>query len=143
MYYKGANMLHTLRQIVNDDAKWRSILRGLNKEFYHQTVTSQQIEDYLSAKVGMDLSPFFNQYLRDTRIPELEYQQSGNTLKYRWANTVAGFNMPVKVLVNGKEEWLKPTTTWQELRGVTPKASIKVDPNFYVTATSVSAAGTK
>ncbi|MBF9254454.1 M1 family metallopeptidase [Pontibacter sp. 172403-2] len=143
MYYKGANMLHTLRQIVNDDAKWRSILRGLNKEFYHQTVTTQQIEDYLSAQVGSDLSPFFDQYLRDVRIPELEYQQTGSTLKYRWNNTVAGFNMPIKVLINGKEKWLKPTTTWQELRGVTPKASIKVDPNFYVTATSAAAAGTK
>lgn len=143
MYYKGANMLHTIRQIVNDDAKWRNILRGLNKDFYHQTVTTRQIEDYLSAHVGIDLSPFFDQYLRDIRVPELKYQLTGNTLKYKWANTVAGFNMPLKVLVNGKEQWLKPTTTWQELNGVAPKASITLDPNFYVTAASVSAAGTK
>ena len=143
MYYKGANMLHALRQIVNDDAKWRSILRGLNKEFYHQTVTTRQIEDYLSTHVGIDLSPFFDQYLRDVRIPELEYQLTGSNPKYRWANTVTDFAMPVKVLISGKEQWLKPTTTWQDLNGIAPKATIKIDPNFYVTAASISAAGTK
>ena len=36
MYYKGSNMLHTLRQLIEDDEKWRQILRGLNSEFYHQ-----------------------------------------------------------------------------------------------------------
>jgi aminopeptidase N len=63
--------MHTLRQIVNDDEKWRTILRGL-KHFYHQTVTTKQIEDYLSSTVGIDLV-FFHQYLRDTRVPTLEY----------------------------------------------------------------------
>ncbi|GAB3818525.1 hypothetical protein GCM10028895_15890 [Pontibacter rugosus] len=58
MYPKGANMLHNLRQIVQDDEQWRSILRGLNKDFYHQTVTTQQIEDYLSQKVGRNLTPY-------------------------------------------------------------------------------------
>src|SRR5205085_699680 len=80
MYYKGANMLHTLRQVVNNDEKWRSILRGLNKEFYHQTVTSAQIENYLSQQTGRDLSTFFQQYLRDVRIPQLEYQFRNNKL---------------------------------------------------------------
>ena len=73
MYYKGANMLHTLRQLIEDDSKWRTILRGLNKEFYHQTVTTKQIEEYLSKKTKIDLTAFFNQYLRDVRIPKLEY----------------------------------------------------------------------
>ena len=73
MYPKGANMLHTIRQILNDDAKWKSILRGLNSTFYHQTVTTKQIEDYLTAQVGIDLSKVFDQYLRTTKIPTLEY----------------------------------------------------------------------
>jgi aminopeptidase N len=55
MYYKGANMLHTLRQIVDNDEKWLGLLRGLNRSFYHQTVTTKQIEDYMSTAVGMDL----------------------------------------------------------------------------------------
>ena len=59
MYPKGANMLHTIRQIINDDKKWRSILRGLNKTFYHKTVSTQQIEHYISEKAGIDLQKVF------------------------------------------------------------------------------------
>ena len=73
MYYKGANMLHTLRQLIENDEKWRQILRGLNSTFYHQTVTTEQIENYISQQSGIDLTEFFNQYLRTTKIPTLEY----------------------------------------------------------------------
>ncbi|SDW49010.1 M1 family metallopeptidase [Flavobacterium degerlachei] len=132
MYYKGANMLHTLRQIVNDDEKWRATLRGLNSTFYHQTVTTKQIEDYLSEAVGMDLTPFFNQYLRDTRIPTLEYFFKDNTLGFRWTNCVAGFNMPVKTTLNDKEKWLKPTTDWLTDSITVENPNLKIDVNFYV-----------
>ena len=81
MYYKGANMLHTLRQLIDDDQKWRSILRGLNAEFYHQTVTTAQIEGYISEKSGIDLRPFFNEYLGTVKIPKLQLKVSGKTLK--------------------------------------------------------------
>ncbi|MHA6248333.1 M1 family metallopeptidase [Pontibacter sp. CAU 1760] len=134
MYFKGANMLHTLRQLVQDDAKWRSILRGLNKDFYHQTVTTAQIENYLSEHIGRNLTPVFDQYLRDVRIPELAYYTDGKQLYYRWANSVADFDMPVKVRLDGKEKWLEPTTKWQHLPGVGKKTKLEVDRNFYVQA---------
>ena len=66
MYYKAANMIHMLRQLTNDDSKWRNILRKLNNNFYHKVVTSNEIEKFLSNEIGID-SPFFNQYLRDTK----------------------------------------------------------------------------
>jgi aminopeptidase N len=132
MYYKGGNMLHTLRQIVNDDEKWRGILRGLNSTFYHQTVTTKQIEDYLSQQVGIDLNPFFNQYLRDIRIPTLEYCFKDAHLSYKWANCVPGFNMPVKVTVNGNEKLLNPTTEWSSTAANAENNTLEVDPNFYV-----------
>jgi len=138
MYPKGGNMLHTLRQVVNDDQKWRDILRGLNRDFYHQTVTTAQIENYLSEHIGRDLSAFFDQYLRDVRIPELVYQLSGNRLKYKWGNSVDGFSIPVKVYLDGKEKWLTPTTDWQELNGVKTNTTLKVDPNFYVNASNAA-----
>ena len=132
MYPKGGNMLHTLRQIVNNDEKWRGILRGLNRTFYHQTVTTKQIEEYMSQEVGRDLNPFFNQYLRDTRIPTLEYYLDGNTLKYHWTNSVAGFDMPVKVSLNGTEVSLNPKSEWSEFNNSTKIESVVLDPNFYV-----------
>lgn len=132
LYNKGANMLHTLRQIVNDDEKWRTILRGLNSTFYHQTVTTQQIEDYLSQQVGLDLKPFFDQYLRDIRIPTFEYKFQGNNLEYRWTNCVPDFNMPVKVTLNGKEQWLKPQVEWTNLPQTTKDLKVEVNKDFYV-----------
>ena len=138
MYYKGSNVLHTLRQIVNNDEKWRAILRGLNSTFYHQTVTTKQIEDYISKEVGMDLNPFFNQYLRDTRIPTLEYFFKNNALGYRWTNSVMGFNMPIKVMLNGKEQLLKPTSDWSTLAAVSSQPSLTVDSNFYVASINIT-----
>ncbi|HAT80289.1 MAG TPA: peptidase M1 [Flavobacterium sp.] len=132
MYYKGANMLLTLRQILNDDEKWRSILRGLNSTFYHQTVTTKQIEDYLCQKVGLDLTPFFDQYLRDIRIPTFEYKFTNNTFSYRWTNCVSAFNMPVKVTLNGKQQWLKPQAEWTNLRQKTKDLKVEVDKDFYI-----------
>lgn len=138
MYPKGANMLHTIRQILNDDAKWKSILRGLNSTFYHQTVTTKQIEDYISAQVGLDLSKFFDQYLRDIRIPILEYSFYENTLKYRWTNTVSGFDMPVNVSINGTEVKLKPKNDWTELDSPFKIEKIEIDKDFYVFSKNVN-----
>ena len=132
LYNKGANMLHTLRQIVNNDEKWRTILRGLNSTFYHQTVTTKQIEDYLSQQIGIDLKPFFDQYLRDFRIPTFEYKVQGNNLEYRWNNCVPDFNMPVKVTINGKEQWLKPQTDWIIMLKMPKDLKLEVDKDFYV-----------
>jgi aminopeptidase N len=132
MYYKGGNMLHTIRQIVNDDEKWRQILRGLNKTFYHQTVDGSQIEAYVSEKSGRNLGKVFDQYLRDIRIPTLEYAFGTKGLQYRWTNVVEGFDMPVKVqLGSGKEEFIYPSTEWKTMKSKSEKTLV-VDPNFYV-----------
>jgi octaprenyl-diphosphate synthase len=98
MYYKGANMLHTLRQLIKDDDKWRKILRGLNTEFHHKTVTTKQIETYISDRSGLNLAAFFDQYLRDTRIPTLEYYFKDTKLRYRWSQVVNGFEMPATLV---------------------------------------------
>ena len=139
MYYKGANMLHTIRQIVNNDEKWRTILRGLNSTFYHQTVTTKQIEDYVSNQVGVDLSKVFDQYLRDVRIPTLEYFTNENYMGYRWTNCVDGFNMPVKVYIDDNEKWLQPTTDWKNEPSKSEKSKLTIDPNFYVAGFDIKA----
>lgn len=130
MYYKGANILHTLRQLLEDDEKWRHILRGLNSTFYHQTVTTKQIEDYISQQSGIDLTEFFDQYLRTTKIPTLEYKITNNQLEYRWTNIVENFDMPIQVTIDNKAHWLFPKANWKKtpIQGST----IEIDANFYV-----------
>ncbi|HAB26523.1 MAG TPA: peptidase M1 [Xanthomarina gelatinilytica] len=130
MYYKGANMLHTLRQLIEDDEKWRDILRGLNKTFYHQTVTTQQIENYISEQSGIDLTAFFNQYLRDTRIPTLEYSIDNNQLRYRWINIVEDFDMPIQVTLDNNKQWIYPTAEWKTMP--IEDHTMEVDLDFYV-----------
>lgn len=127
MYWKGANMLHTIRQVINNDEKFRQILRGINKDFYHQTVTSQDIENYISQKSGIDFSTVFNQYLRTIKIPVLEYRQNGKTLEFRWTNTVKNFTLPVRI----GNQTIIPGPQWQKTT-LTDAAPVKWDPNYYV-----------
>ena len=133
MYYKGGNLVHTIRQVIRDDEKFRQLLRDVNKTFWHQTVTSQQIESYISQQSGINFSKTFDQYLRTTKIPALEYKIHKNKLQYRWTNCVSGFDLPLKIEWHG-EHWIKPTEAWTTLKG--PKGGSNQflpDRNFFIT----------
>ena len=135
MYFKGANILHTLRQIVDDDGRWRSMLRGMNEEFRHRTVTSREVEEYLGRAAGRDLGRFFDHYLRSRRVPVLEFSLDGNTVSYRWRAEVEGFDMPVRVTVSqDRSVWISPETdTWKTLPlELDDPSDFRVDENFYV-----------
>ena len=135
MYSKGANLLHTLRQVAGNDKVWRNVLRGLNKDFYHKTVTTYEIENYISEKMKINLKPFFNQYLRDIRIPVLEHNLIDGKMSFRWNNVVEGFKMPIDLIVTdhiaGNEEKIRifPTQKWKSKK---LKGSIEIDKNYYV-----------
>jgi aminopeptidase N len=128
MYPKGANMLHTIRQVINNDEKFRQILRGLNQDFYHQTVTTQQIEKYISSKSGIDFSTVFDQYLRTIKIPTLEYTQNGDTLKFRYADGVKNLKLPI--IING-DQTINPTENWQTVK-LKKNTPIEFNPNYYI-----------
>ena len=130
MYSKGANLLHTIRQITNNDELWRKTLRGLNEKFYHKTVSSNQVEEFISQSIGIDLRYIFNQYLRDVRIPVFEYRIDENGFNYRWSNTIENFDMPIDVLLNGEKTRLYPKNKWKEYR--TKVNTIDTDRNFYI-----------
>ena len=135
MYDKGSNLLHTLRQIANNDEKWRQVLRGLNKDFYHQTVTTKQIENYISEKLEMDLNPFFNQYLRDIRIPTIEYTFNKNILKFKWSNVVDRFEMPVDLFINNKSIRIYPSKEWKKIE--LKSENFYFDSNYYINTKKV------
>ncbi len=137
MYYKGGNLLHTIRNIIGDDEKFRQILRGLNQTFYHKTVDTKQVEDYISKQAGKDFSKVFDQYLRTTQIPVLEYKTAQGGIQFRWTNCVKGFNMPVKVKLAGdRTQFITPSEEWQSLKLADwyDGKTFEVDRNFYITA---------
>jgi aminopeptidase N len=134
MYYKGGNLLHTIRQLVDDDHKWRDILRGLNAEFRHQIVPGARVEEYITRMSGRELEPVFEQYLRTTSVPVLEWFLADSMLSYRWSEVIHGFNMPLRVtLGSGEYSWIEPTTSWKSIATeLTTPDEFQVDVNFYV-----------
>ena len=134
MYPKGGEMLHTIRQIVGDDEKWRSILIGLNGTFRHRTVMGSQIESYISTRAGVNLRKVFDQYLRTTMIPTFEYSITGDTLVYRWATVVPGFDMQLEVTLDRSGyRVIRPTERWQRVRlDLASRDEFRVKPDYYV-----------
>ncbi len=130
MYSKGANLLHTIRQLAKDDEVWRQTLRGLNEEFYHSTVTTGEIEEFISKSIGMDLSKVFDQYLRDYRVPIFEYEITNGELKYRWNNVIDGFDMPIEVIIDGKNTIINPSTEFKKIP--IQNLFINVDDDYYI-----------
>jgi aminopeptidase N len=136
MYPKGAVMLNQIRTIINDDAKWREILRGLSKTFYHKTVTYEDITGYISQQSGINLLPVFDQYLHYSTLPILEVRFNKAGVAYsRWIASARGFTMPVKVKTKGGDyKFVKPTTrfTSMGIDGLT-KDNMEVDTfNYYI-----------
>ena len=132
MYSKAANMLHTLRQMINDDEKWRSILLGINKDFYHSVVTSAQIEAYLAEKSGLELKGFFDQYLRDIKVPLLEYTITNKKLRYRFRRCNDDFKMPVRVFIGDETKMLEASKDWAVYESDYPIKLATFDENYYI-----------
>ena len=140
MYYKGGNLVHMIRQIIDDDEKFRFILREMNKQFGKKSTDGAVLEAHISQHAGRDLSKIFDQYLRTTQIPTLEYVVDKGRISFRWTNCIAGFDMPVK-LHAGKSLFIFPTEEW---KSITPapdfNGTVRIDDNFYIHTRQVKAA---
>ncbi|MDG2469979.1 MAG: M1 family metallopeptidase [Pirellulaceae bacterium] len=132
MYYKGGNMLHTIRHVIDNDIRWREILRGLNRKFRHQTVNTQQVETYISKQAKIDLSSIFDQYLRTTQIPVLEYSITGKQVTYHYRDVIDDFSMPIKVKINDRLIRLNPTTAPQTFSDTQDITIFDIDRNFFI-----------
>ncbi|PZX65882.1 M1 family metallopeptidase [Hydrotalea sandarakina] len=116
MYYKGGALLHSIRHSMNNDVLFRKILHGLNKEFYHKTVTTANIENYINQHAGFNFQYVFNQYLRTTQIPVLEYaiDSAEHKVRFRWINCIPKFNLPISLWDDsGVSIKIYPTTSWK------------------------------
>ena len=117
MYYKGSLMLHTLRSLIEDDELWFDIIKGIANDFKYQTIDGQEIINYINEKSGKDFTDFFNQYLKNKKIPEFQYkfQKEGKniTLLYKW-EAIPKFDMPILINTGSKDFWIYPNTEWKE-----------------------------
>jgi aminopeptidase N len=130
MYYKGGNLIHYIRQLFDNDDQFRLALREMNQQFYHKTINSLDVEKFWSEKTRRNLTPFFDQYLRSTKIPTLEIRKNNKRMQYRWTDCNPDFYAPVGIIMDGKiNQKIEPTTEWKSLK---TNSSIEVDKNFYV-----------
>lgn len=141
MYDKGGNMIHTIRHVINNDEKFRQILRGLNKTFWHQTVTSKQIEDYINDQSGINFQKTFDQYLRTTQIPQLEFyiDKSRMIALYRWTNCIKDFDLPL--VINNKR--IPVTTKWNNIKlsinDISGWNPVTIEKDYYISAKQLQA----
>jgi aminopeptidase N len=137
MYYKGANLIHMTRILLDDDTKWRELLRGMNKEFGLKTTDTEEIVAYINKVTGKNFSKIYDQYLRYAQIPVLEYKQEGSQVSYRWQADVANFDMPIRIKRGNKMEWIQPEKEWKKL-----KLNSEFSPdivNFYIRLKKIEA----
>lgn len=115
MYPKGALMLHTIRNIINNDDKWWALLLKYSETYRHKIIDTETVLSFFNKETGLDFSSVFNQYLKTTSIPELEMRVGKNKLEYKWNGTKDDFTMPVDITIFDKKIRLNPTDSWQKL----------------------------
>jgi aminopeptidase N len=107
-------------------------MRAMNDSFFHRTVESADIEQFWSRRAGRNLARIFDQYLRTAQIPTLEFRVKGRKLMYRWINCIVGYDIPVKVILNEKQEtWLAATTEWKSATYEKVIDKVVIHPNCY------------
>jgi len=135
-YDKAAFMIHMIRQIMDNDTAFFGMLKEMNRRFYHKIVTGKAIEAFINEYSGQDLGRLFDQYLRESSLPVFEWRIEKGRLWCRWTQCVPGFDMPLRVKINGRETWLKPQTGWKSfpVKG----SRLVADKNFLVTVKAAS-----
>jgi aminopeptidase N len=136
MYFKGALFLNTLRNVVNDDKRWFSLLRDVFQNFKYKTITTEEMVQFFNRKTEMDLTPVFDQYLRFSRLPSLElrFDNTDRSVSYRWAADVKEFAMPVRVGKKGEWQIIQPTTEWKSMKTPLTRDEFEVATDLYYVA---------
>ena len=106
-YNKGAWVLHTLRNMIDNDDLWFSILKNFAIDNAKSHVSTETFLNYIIRATGKNYQLVFYQYFYDHRPPTFEYYQEGQMFYYRWSNVISGFAMPVDIDLNGVEKRLE------------------------------------
>jgi aminopeptidase N len=129
VYTKGALILNTIRNIVNDSVLFFDILQTFYFEHAALShVTTSDFKKLVELKTGKNWDKFFEAYLYNRKIPFLKWyvgyyqndkDQSNKTSEKipfavaRWINVPEGFSMPVTIDCSegGDSETIQVTTS--------------------------------
>lgn len=132
-YFKGALMLNTLRSVINNDAQWFALIHGFYQRFKYQNIMTGDVIHYFNQQTGMDLTPFFRQYLFHAQIPVLEllFHPDEHTVSYKWQAEEPGFAMPIRAGDPVHWQTLHPTLEWQTMPTNLTKEQFQVPTDLY------------
>lgn len=138
-YVKGWAVLHMIKTMLYNDDQFIHLLKKLNQQFYHKIISSHTIEDFFIKETKLQLKPFFDQYLRSTQIPVLQYTFKDNQIWYRFVNCNKGFTMPLETNLIG-QKWIYPGLEWKtvDFKGLSKGNQFQIDPNFYLKTEQVN-----
>ena len=133
MYFKGALFLHTLRSVVNDDERWWKLLRELFQQFKYQNIMTEDLVQFVNARLGRNLTPIFDQYLRRAALPTLQvaFDEKARTVAYRWEADERSFAMPIRVGRPGDWQVIVPTADWAAMPWPNSKEQFEVATDLY------------
>jgi aminopeptidase N len=132
-YFKGALFLHTLRNVVNDDQKWWDTVRDVYQTFKYRNILTEDLVQHMNARLRMNLSPLFNQYLRRASLPvlQLAFNSREGSVAYRWQADEREFAMPIRVGSRHAWQTVVPTTDWQVMPTTLDKDQFDVATDLY------------
>jgi len=132
-YFKGALFLHTLRSVIDDDARWWKLVRDYSLRFRYRNIMTSDLVRFFNEQTRLNLTPIFDQYLRQAALPalELRFQESDGTVSYRWKAGVKEFAMPVRVGLKTDWQLIKPTTEWNTMKTGIKKEEFEVATDRY------------
>ncbi len=130
-YFKGALFLNTLRSVVDNDARWWRLMRAYFARFKYRNIMTEDVVQFFNAQTGQNLTPIFDQYLRQAALPVLELRFADGRVDYRWKAETKGFAMPIKVGRRAQWQTIKPTAEWQTLKTDLGKEAFEVAAELY------------
>ena len=95
-YEKGACVLHMLRQVLGDDAFFRSMARYLSK-FAFGVAETNDLKTAIEEVTGQNLHWFFEQWIYSAGYPELE-------VEYEWQREQTMLRLKVKQVQKSDED---------------------------------------
>jgi len=138
-YFKGALFLNTLRSVIDNDARWWTLIHDFYLHFKYRNIMTEDVVQYFNQQTGMNLTPIFDQYLRHAALPvlELKWSESAGTVAYRWKADEPAFQMPVRVGTKDNHgQILRPTAEWQTLKTPLKKDEFEVATDLYYVTVS-------
>lgn len=118
IYDKGALMMNSLRQVVNNNELFMKTLLEIQTENRETNLSSEEMIKLLNTKLGDDYSSLFNKYLDEAAAPQLDVfvDRMNGKLFYKWKKELLFMKeQAIVVSINEIEQKMNPSTTYQSI----------------------------